>query len=217
MNNRVLHFTVEELESEIDDLMRKIGNHRMPKGMIQKIVRDMEETVRQERLEKERQYRKTADSPDATFAEMELNQRAIFSAYAMSPNELARAGFPVHYRDEEKKPECPACEAGIPVRTSPNSPHYTPGGERLQYPMGFSIKLVKLREKVKEAFSPTFLPVATLRKAAEQDSLVGAIVRARLPDIIPDKTDACECGAHKIHGAPKGNPTHSSWCPWSKP
>lgn len=41
----------------------------------------------------------------------------------------------------------------------------------------------------------------------------GKSVMGKLPDI--DADDACECGAHKASGTPRGG-GHSSWCPWAK-
>lgn len=31
------------------------------------------------------------------------------------------------------------------------------------------------------------------------------------------KPDKCQCGAYKTSHAVKGDPAHSSWCPWARP
>jgi hypothetical protein len=47
----------------------------------------------------------------------------------------------------------------------------------------------------------------------------GFIAAVPLPDIDLDRPMAiashCECGSHKVLGVGRGQPGHSSWCPWS--
>lgn len=270
--SRVLSFTVEELESEVKDLMHKCGVYMGP-SMVRKIVQDMEVSVRDDRLEKERKARKDSDFTYLS----EMNTQAIIRAYMLTPDQMARAqGFypSTHLLPTgELKPQsdCPMCDAGVPVSQvrktgggikalvkAVNEKFQPPGGEWIQHQAQKTVRVLGEAE-VKEALSGPLLPMSVVRSAAEQDDLVGAIVhartaqlapdplkekvaqafgfgltpgdltpgdtsivyaktgRGRLPDIDEDKkADACECGAFTTSGAPKGNHTHSSWCPWSR-
>jgi hypothetical protein len=241
MSAPILHFTAEELGTEIQDLMRKVGCHFGP-DMIRKIVREMDASVREDRMEKERKRWKGMDSEFNYL--LEENRKAILGAYALTPDQLARAQgfFPRVNTEDSPKPklfsfgsqipkertDCPACDAGIPAKPAPKRTSVKELVRQINEKLGtdfredqvqITVHRDPLKRKTEEIFNaPKFLPMSTMRTLAEQDDLVGAIVRARLPDIDVDQKPAggCECGAHKTSGAKKGDPTHSSWCPWSK-
>lgn len=238
--SQVLHFTVDELASEVRDLLRKVGCLFSP-GRAREIVLEMERDVAHEREEKARKAAKRGDF-----------------AYRLRPEDFP--GYPCTART--LKEDCPMCAAGLPKKPAPlqlaaetqtvepctlsvrSGISLVPGGDRIRHHSNYSVVMIKHTKGSQviksEASLDPFLAKACGVTVAENDQrpphlrglvpgdttlVLAKTLRngyepypRRLPDIDVDaKVDACECGVHKTTAAPKGNPTHSSWCPWSKP